>query len=589
MDPDVNTNTSNRDTLGRGSTHFAIHVKHSQATSRKDIDQLLENLQAHKTEWVQLSINERLTLLDQVREDLLEVQQDWIQAELNAKKIPERSFGEAEEWVILAQIFRCIRQTQETLRELQAENQNGLSKAKVPGPKGKTILRAFPQTIWDRIIFQGITGDIWLEDGLPSDDPATLQATKYKDPGYQGGVSLVLGAGNASMLPICDSLHKLFTDLKVVALKLNPVNDHLGPLIEIALQSLIQRGFLGLIYGDASVGEYICKHEMVEEIHMTGSDKTYEAIVFGTGPDGRKRFEDRNPINTKPFTGELGNVTPVIVIPGPWNQGDIDEYGNQISTWLVANAGFVCCAPRVIIQHNSWPQRHDLLQSIKDHLAAHPTRPAYYPGAFDIHQDFLDAHPEAILLGDPPEGHLPWTFIPDLDIKNTDDICFKREPFGGITSDLSLEADSIDEYLEKAADYVNQHFWGSLSANIIVHPKSLEDPAVAEALDRAISKLKYGTIAVNLLAFYSSFFMVTPWGAYPGHDIYDIQSGKGKNFNFLMLDNTEKVVIRAPFRRVDPLTVKAKHPYVFAKKLTHFEASPSVTKLIGLMFSAIYN
>jgi acyl-CoA reductase-like NAD-dependent aldehyde dehydrogenase len=279
----------------------------------------------------------------------------------------------------------------------------------------------------------------------------------------------------------------------------------------------------------------------------------------------------------------------VIVIPGPWSQGDIDEYGKQIATWLVANAGFVCCAPRVIIQHKSWPQRNDFLNAIKGYLAEHPTRKAYYPGAFEIHQDFLDAHPEAILLGDPPEGHLPWTFIPDLDINNPDDICFKREPFGGITSDISLEARTVEEYLEQAVDYVNQHFWGSLSANIIVHPKSLEVPAVAKALDRAISRLKYGTISINMLAFYASFFMVCPWGAFPGHDMYDIQSGRGKNFNFLMLDSPEKVVLKAPFKRLDPLTVKAKRPYIFARKLASFEASPSLMKLIGLMFSAIKN
>jgi hypothetical protein len=83
--------------------------------------------------------------------------------------------------------------------------------------------------------------------------------------------------------------------------------------------------------------------------------------------------------------------------------------------------------------------------------------------------------------------------------------------------------------------------------------------------------------------------MVSPWGAYPGHDIYDIQSGMGKNFNFLMLDRTEKVVVKAPFKRIDPLTVRAKKPYIFARKLASFEAFPSAMKLIDLMISAIRN
>jgi hypothetical protein len=231
----------------------------------------------------------------------------------------------------------------------------------------------------------------------------------------------------------------------------------------------------------------------------------------------------------------------------------------------------------------------DLIDSIKDHLKDHPTRKAYYPGAFQIHQDFLDAHPEALQFGEAAEGHLPWTYIPNLDIENTNDICFKREPFGGIISDLSLEANSIPEYLDRAVDFINQNFWGSLSVNIIVHPKSLRDPEVSRAVEQAILNLNYGTISVNALAYYATLFMVCPWGAFPGHDVYDIQSGMGKNFNFLMLDRTEKVVIQAPFKRIDPLTVKAKQPYNFAKKLAYFEASPSIIKLIDMMISALQN
>jgi len=580
---------SNEDIIGRGSTHFALHINHTTATPNDEIDATLRTLESRRGEWVKLGIQQKIDLLDQVRTDLWEIREFWVQAEIDAKDIPEKSFGTAEEWVVLAQIFRCIRQIQSTLRELQSRSKPKIFGSIISGQGKKVELRTFPQTVWDRIIFRGVTGDIWMDPGVQADQVSDLQGSRYKDPSYPGKVALVLGAGNASMLPVCDSFHKLFTELQVVLLKLNPVNDHLGPMVEKALQCLIQRGFLGVIYGDARVGEYVCNHPIVEEIHMTGSDKTYEAIVFGPGTEGRQRKENKKAVNKRPFTGQLGNVTPVIIVPGPWTQNDIDEYGKQITTWLVANAGFVCCAPRVIIQHASWPKKMDLIDSIQNHLEIHPTRKAYYPGAFQIHDDFIKAHPEAIQLGDALDGHIPWTFIQDLDVNNPDDICIKREPFGGIISDLSLEANSISDYLDKAVEYTNQHFWGSLSINIIVHPKSVRQPEIAKSIERAISNLKYGTVSVNMLAFYSSFFMVCPWGAYPGHDIYDIQSGKGKNFNFLMLDRTEKVVIKAPFKRIDPLTVQAKKPYVFAKKLASFEAFPSIIRFADLMVSAIRN
>jgi acyl-CoA reductase-like NAD-dependent aldehyde dehydrogenase len=320
---------------------------------------------------------------------------------------------------------------------------------------------------------------------------------------------------------------------------------------------------------------------------MTGSDKTYEAIVFGTGAEGRRRKSERRPLITKRFTGELGNVTPVIVVPGPWKQRDIDAYGEYIASWLVVNAGFACLTPRVIIQHESWPQRMSLSNAVRRELDQYPTRKAYYPGALEIHQDYLAAHPEAHLLGRATEDHLPWTIVPDVDHEHTNDICFKREAFCGLMAEVSLEADTIESYLESAVDFANQTLWGSLCAILVVHPKSLECPEISMAVDRAIARLRYGTVAINTLAFYATYFMVCPWGAIPGHDIFDIQSGMGKNFNFLMLDRPEKSVVKAPFTRIDPLKIGSKRVYAFAEKLAAFEAFPSWSKLVNLMVAAI--
>jgi len=582
-----NFNANNGDAQTVGSAYFAELVKDTEATPNHDIDDLLQILESHKREWAQLDISERILLLDEIRKDLLDVKDIWIQSELKAKSIPEKSFGVAEELVILAQIFRNIRQIQASLIDIRKKGHPAIPDPVTSGPGKRSVLRVFPQTIWDRLIFHGVTGDAWMEPGISSNDVHELQAKRYRDQDYLGRVALVLGAGNAAMLPICDTFHKLFVDLQVVMLKMNPVNAHLGPLIEKSLQSFIRRGFLFIVYGNADVGAYLCNHPLVEELHMTGSDKTYEAIVFGTGSKGLKRKLDRNPLNTKPFTGELGNITPLIVVPGPLRQSDIKEYAKHIATWLVANAGFACLTPRVIIQHESWPQRITLMNAVRSELNQYPTRKAYYPGAFKIHKDFLTTHPEAILLGSATDDHLPWTIMPDVDPKKTDDICFKREAFGGLSAEVSLEAKTIENYLDYAVDFVNNTLWGSLCAILIVHPKSLEQPAITDAIDRAIAGLRYGTVSVNMLAFYSTYFMVCPWGAIPGHDIYDIQSGKGKNFNFLMLDHVEKVVVRAPFKRIYPLTIHSKRAYVFAKKLMAYEASPSWLKLADLMLAAV--
>ena len=587
MKTDIGFDDTESDVQAVGSTYFAEHIEDAKFTPNQDIDELLQSLDSHEREWAQLEIGERLLLLEEVRNDLFAIKDLWIQSEVEAKGVPPQTFGVAEEWTMLAQVFRAIRQIQTTLMNIDRLQDLASFDSVSSGPEDRVVLRVFPQTIWDRAIFLNVTGDVWFQAGINVKDALTRKAAKYGDPDYQGKVALVLGGGNSSMLPVCDTFHKLFVDLQVVMLKLNPVNAHLGPLIEKGLKCFIERGFVAVAYGGAKVGAYICNHPLVDELHMTGSDKTYEAVVFGGGSEGRRRKQEREPLNTKPFTAELGNVTPVIVVPGPWKGNDVDEYAKYIATWLVANAGFACLTPRAIIQHESWPQRMDLTKAIRGELAKYPTRRAYYPGAFKIHSDFHAAHPDALLFGDATDDHLPWTIMPDVDPNEPDDICFKREGFGGLTAEVTLEAETIEEYLANAVDFANNTLWGSLCAILIVHPKSLRQPKVAEAIERAIAELRYGTVSVNMLAFYSSYFMVCPWGAIPGHDIYDVQSGMGKNFNFRMFDQVEKVVVRAPFRRIDPLTIRSKRAFVFAEKLTTFEASPSWLKLADLMLSAI--
>jgi aldehyde dehydrogenase (NAD(P)+) len=105
------------------------------------------------------------------------------------------------------------------------------------------------------------------------------------------------------------------------------------------------------------------------------------------------------------------------------------------------------------------------------------TRKAYYPGSFELHQQFINAHPQALQLGQPQEGHLPWTFITDIDPANEDDICFKREPFMSLYSETALEANSVVDFIEQAVAFANEKVWGTLVASIVVHPKSMKDPA----------------------------------------------------------------------------------------------------------------
>ena len=95
----------------------------------------------------------------------------------------------------------------------------------------------------------------------------------------------MLAAGNVASIGPMDALHKLFVENHVVVLKMHPVNDYLGPLIERAFRPLAGEGYLRVVYGDVEEGQYLVHHPGIDEIHMTGSAAVHDRIVWGETED----------------------------------------------------------------------------------------------------------------------------------------------------------------------------------------------------------------------------------------------------------------------------------------------------------------
>ena len=132
------------------------------------------------------------------------------------------------------------------------------------------------------------------------------------------------------------------------------------------------------------------------------------------------------------------------------------------------------------------------------------------------------------MYGDTGSGCVPWTVISHLDPSNPNEVAFNTESFNGVMSEVALTSSrNVSAFLDDAVEFCNNTVWGSLNATILIHPKSLRDPEVADALDRAVANLKYGSIGVNLWAGLSYALCSTTWGAYPGHPRNDIRSGYG--------------------------------------------------------------
>ncbi len=570
------------------------------SSSRREIDAALRDLVARKHDWAKLRVADRLAILGELVKDFSEVSELWAERSREAEGLPPHSSQAAEEWLAGPyMVIRNLKLLERSLREIQSQGQPRIPGPVVTRPDGQVTARVFPQTIYDQIFYTGVTAEVWMEPEVTVSGLADTQATAYKSAAFtapegsseqpRGAVSLVLGAGNVSSIGAMDLLYKLFVQNHVTILKMHPLNVYLGPILAEGFQALIDWGVLRIVYGGGGVGAYLTNHPEVDEIHITGSDKTVEAIVFGPGEEGRARKAERRPKLEKAITSELGNVSAVIVVPGPWSGDDIEYHAENLASTITNNAGFNCNATRVMVQHESWPQRGELLDAVRRQLSRVPVRKAYYPGAGDRHAAFLAAHPEAETFGSAVDGELPWTLIPGLEPDAEDEICFHTEAFCGLTSETVLAAESPAEFIARAVELTNNTLWGTLNATLLVHPKSMKDPQVARAVDRAISDLRYGTVAINCWAAVGYGLVVTPWGAYPGQDAYDIQSGSGIVHNTMMFDRIQKSVVRAPFRMSPkpPWFPSHRTAYQMSRKLTDFEADPAPWKLPGIFWEAL--
>ena len=509
------------------------------ATPRADLDAKLERLATRKKEWLGVSLAARIGFLRRCLDGIVAVSERWVAAGCRIKGISPSETLAGEEW--LAGPVATARNVRLLIEALEQQGRPRVPKM-TTRRDGQTVARVFPQSMQDRAMFGGFTADVWIERGK-----SPTQGAIYSGPPTGlGKVALVLGAGNVSSIAPMDAIYKLFVENEVVLLKMNPVNESIGPLLEKALRSLVDDGFLAFAYGGAEVGAYLADHPSVDTLHVTGSDRTYDAIVWGADAAEQERRKKANdPKNRRPFTAELGCVTPVLVVPGPWSASDMEFQARHVASMVAQNASFNCNAAKVLVTAKGWLQRTRFLELVDDALKRTPPRKAYYPGAEKRYEAFVAKYPQARAVGARGEHVVPWTVIPDV-ASTEGEYALTNEAFCGVLAEVSLDADDAPSFLRAAVDFANDRCWGTLSCAVFVHPATERDHA--DAVDDAIARLRYGGIGVNCWPAIVYALGVTTWGAFPGHPPTDIRSGAGVVHNALLFDHPEKSVVRAPFR-----------------------------------------
>lgn len=562
----------------------------SGASDLAALDEAVRTVADRAQDWAESPPAFRRALLEQILRDTAAAAQGWLADSCAAKGLDPTSPEAGEELISgLLTLVRVVRLLAESLEDIE-----GFGRPRYPGPVeerpgDRLAVGVFPGSLYDRLVYPKTRAEVWMQPGISRQEVDEEQAWAYRDPQSAKGACLVLAAGNVASLGPRDVLYKLFVEGKTVVLKANPVNDYLVPHWARAMRPLIEQGFLRIVSGGQDAGQHLINHRHIDEVHLTGSDRTHDAIVFGTGEEGARRKAADQRLVDKPVSCELGNVSPVIVVPGRWSPADLLYQARHVATMVVNNAGFNCLTPRVLVTHAGWPQREAFMEALAQTLRTLAVRRPYYPGAEQRRQVFVERHPDAWQLGPEVGGTAPWTLIRDVNPGRTDDVCFTTEAFCGLLAETALPGASPAQFLDGAVEFSNQVLWGTLSATLLVRPTKGSDPELAAAVNRAVANLAYGTIGVNVWHGLSFAIGSTTWGAYPGHPVTDIQSGRGVVANTYMFHRPQKSVLEAPFRMRPEPPWFATNPnqLALAWRLLAFETHPSPARLAALMAAAL--
>lgn len=90
------------------------------------------------------------------------------------------------------------------------------------------------------------------------------------------------------------------------------------------LKPLVDVGYVAFVYGGTEQGKLLCNHKLIDRIHLTGSAKTYDAIVWDGKPKVSAEDEAKSAmIGSYPTTGVFmirrgfqGKRERRVVLPG---------------------------------------------------------------------------------------------------------------------------------------------------------------------------------------------------------------------------------------------------------------------------------
>ena len=544
--------------------------------TKLDIDRFITTLRTKSKEYNSINNVQLASMLEETISNIKEVSFFWATI-CSDNKGTTKTPAEGEEW--LGGPFASVLATQYYIKSLT--NDDDLTEKKYNSEENS--YKVFPNNFIERITFPFIDAKVIFNKSMSFDDINKYRGFSKRydiDP----SITLVLGAGNFSSIPYLDVLYHLITRKSVILLKLNPVNEYLKPVFEKVFQNFIERWYIIVTTGNIDESKYMATHPGINHIHLTGSDKTFEDIVYGRElTEKERRSKSLSKVNNKPITSELGNVTPIIIHPGKWSTSDIKYQARKIVTAKLNNNGFNCIAAQVVVLPDGWGQTETLIKYVKHYMSKAKERKAYYPESIErLEKLEKDKGYERVNALSCVTPHLTREIKAyskfEIDEVWSSTIYFKK-----------IEYTSVEDFANKAIDYCNDELWGNLGVSVII--KDHDRKFNKHITNLYVDNLNYGTVAINEWAAIGYIIPQLPWGGFPGNRDNDIQSGQSVVHNSMLFESPLKGVVNTKFRisrLIDPpWFVTNKKARRLFKNLTYYQINNSNINFLKLIFAAL--
>lgn len=518
----------------------------------------ITHLDAQK--WADTSPAERLALLEAVRENLKRLGDDLAALDTAMKngqmgeEIYTDPFSKIVTVVPMANTVSAAIEVYEDIVHGKMPEPISITKA----GDDLSDIAVFPIHTKDKLM-NGDRTDVIRVKGAPK------QVNPMDRP---AGITAVLGAGNYSSS--LEMLKAIFFDNKVVVHKPHHLNTETDAVWEKIMAPLIDHH--ALAFADHDQGRDLTTDARIDKIYFTGGAGTAKAIQNATQAE---------------LISECGGNNPAIIVPGdrPWTDKEITHQAQQIVTINKLNGGAVCGRVQTLVTSKHWAQRDQFLDAIRKAIVDDtPAEGTYYPGSDMVKKGFLAAYPQAERLA--PEGG-QFKAGENLLITGIEEDSYgtRNEAFCQIIGEVPLDVPAnAADFLPAAVTFCNEKLLGTLGSAILIDEDTKK--AHQAVLDRAVTDMEYGAVAVNTMP---PFIFLSPWLTWGGNEEgKELVSGVGNFGNAMCFENVEKSIMTASFMSPGHMMKTNKGAFdTLATEMADFAVEPSWRNLTCLMGGAI--